>query len=261
MFHEKLRRKKQKQDPVNAGAIEASLIAARTAAAKQANVQTTINTYMNWNVGMNTSDGPLPVHPGNSNGVLAAMPFGILNLDRTQEMNQATVFKAPPASFQFSNVLPGRNPATFGPYTTVPLATAAVAASSATRPTVLDTQVRTLISHTSLGGLSTLCPTDAANVTVPTSTATRIAVIEQRLALAIQHQMYQEAGALQVELDRLTQLRTGFNHAVSTTVHDATALATTVPPPPVVVHEIDDKGSRASSSSLSSLVPVDELIF
>jgi len=58
VFHEKLRRKKQKQDPVNAGAIEASLIAARTAAAKQANVQTTINTYMNRNenfFGMNTS--------------------------------------------------------------------------------------------------------------------------------------------------------------------------------------------------------------
>ena len=58
VFHEKLRRKKQKQDPVNAGAIEASLIAARTAAAQQANVQTTINTYRNRSdnlVGMNTS--------------------------------------------------------------------------------------------------------------------------------------------------------------------------------------------------------------
>ena len=193
------------------------------------------------------------------------MPFGMLNLDRTQEMNRAMVFKAPPASFQ------GRTPATFGPYTTVPVAAAAAAAAAsfAPRPTVvLDTQVRTLISHSSLGGLSTLCPADAANVAVPTSTAARIAVLEQRCARAIHHQRYPEAGALQVELDRLTRLRTGFNHAVSHTVHEATAVlaAAAVPPPPppvVVVHELDDHGSRASSSSssLSSLVPVDELIF
>merc|ERR1719506_576893 len=111
------------------------------------------------------------------------------------------VFKAPPASFQ------GRTPATFGPYATVPVA-AAAAASIAPRPTVvLDTQVRTLISHSSLGGLSTLCPVDAANVAVPTSTAARIAVIEQRCARAIHHQRYPEAGTLQVELDRLTRLR------------------------------------------------------
>ena len=55
------------------------------------------------------------------------------------------------------------------------------------------------------------------------STAARIAVIEQRLAIAIQHKMYMEAGAFQEELNRLTTLLM-FHRAVSNTVHETAVL-------------------------------------